>query len=54
MMGRCYLKWGIGGRLRGASQPPCVFNGFVNGFAVFRVLFCCGIAANITAVLVVV
>lgn len=31
---RCYLKWGISGRLLGAFQPPCVFDGFVNGFAV--------------------
>lgn len=53
MIGRGYLKWEIGGRLRGA-QPPCVFDGLVNGFAVFPVLFCCGIAANIAAVLAVV
>lgn len=53
-MGIYYLKWGIGGRLWGAFQPPCVFDSLVNGFAVFTVLFCRTLAAYITAVLVVV
>ena len=40
MIGRHYLKWGIGGRLRGVFPLPCVSDGPVNGFAVFTVLFC--------------
>ena len=54
MIGKCYLKWGTGGQLRGVSKPSRVFDSLVNGFAVFTVLFCRTLAAYITAVLVVV
>ena len=39
IMGRYRAEWGNGGRLWGAFQPFCVFNGLVDGFAEILVLF---------------
>lgn len=49
-----YPEWGIRGLLWGRSQFPRVFDGPVNGFAVFTVLFGCPAVADIAAVLVVI
>ena len=54
IMGRYRAEWGNGGRLWGAFQPSCVFNGLVDGFAEILVLFCSTFVANVATVLVVV
>lgn len=50
----CYLRWGTAGRLWGVGQSAGVFDGSVDGLAVFTVLFCRALAAHVVAVLVIV
>ena len=49
-----YAEWGNGGRLWGGIQPPCIFDGLVNGFTEIPVLFCRPFAANVAAVFVII
>ncbi len=50
----CYLIWGTAGRLWGVAQSAGVFDGSVDGFAVFPVLLCRTFATYVVAVLVIV
>ncbi len=50
----CYFKWGTAEWLWGVAQSAGVFDGSVDGFAVFPVFLCRAVAAHVVAVLVIV